>query len=194
MLLRDVLTFAGAGAAGYMWLSAIVAPLWNALRSCVRERRRRAFAVLALACAAAVLWTAVPLALLFLAMMLEPRAGLALLQEHAVRPGFVAGLCAWTIHLGVASRAPRFGDTFEAATAIAVVAAVDDDARTLARVEAIYRALAIEGSRNVKTAPPSGPFEAWTSPPWRRTIARTIESPRPLPEGTRVPARDASTL
>ena len=50
------------------------------------------------------------------------------------------------------------------------------------------------GRSKVNTAPPSDPFDAWISPPWRTTIARTIDRPSPLPDGTRVPARAASAL
>ena len=34
-------------------------------------------------------------------------------------------------------------------------------------------------------APPSGAFDAVTVPPWRSTMALTIDRPRPLPEGHR---------
>ena len=48
--------------------------------------------------------------------------------------------------------------------------------------------------RGRQHAPPPGAFDARTVPPWRSTMARTIERPRPLPDGTRVPAREASAL
>jgi MFS family permease len=192
-MLKDVLMFGSFASAAYAWLCAIVAPLATALRSWVRDRRRGAMLAVGLACAGALLWTLVPMALTLLGMMLEPRAGIALLRTRTLGPGLAAGIGAWLLHLAVDRRVPRLGDTFEAATAIAIVAAVDDDERTLGKVESLYRALAIDGSRNVNTAP-SGPLETLTSPPWRTTMARTIERPRPLPEGTRVPARDASAL
>ena len=44
-----------------------------------------------------------------------------------------------------------------------------------------------------KTAPPSGAFAAVTVPPWRSTMAWTIESPRPLPD-ILVALRAASAL
>ena len=49
------------------------------------------------------------------------------------------------------------------------------------------------GRRSSKIAPPSGALAAVTVPPWVSTIARTIERPRPLPDGTAVLARAAST-
>jgi hypothetical protein len=136
----------------------------------------------------------VPVGLVLLGMILEPRAGLMLLQTTWLVPGLAFGALAWCVHLAAGRRVPRLGATFETATAIAIVAAVRDDDRTLARVEALYRGLVTDGRRNVNAAPPSGVFDATISPPWRTTIARTIDRPRPLPEGTRVPARDASTL
>ena len=194
-MLKDVLMLGSFGTVGYAWLSAIVAPLVCATRAVVRERAsRRAMAALGLAAGGAVLWTFVPAGLLFLGIMLEPRVGLMLLHTKWIAPGLALGVCAWCVHLAVERTLPRLGATFETATALAIVAAVRDDDRTLARVEALYRAVVTEGSRNVKAAPPSAVLEARTSPPWRRTIARTMDSPRPLPDGTRVPARDASTL
>ena len=50
------------------------------------------------------------------------------------------------------------------------------------------------GRRISKTAPPPGAFDAVTVPPSRSTIALTIESPSPLPDGVAVGARDESTL
>jgi hypothetical protein len=159
---------------------------------------RRALAGLALACVAAVLWTVVPLAAALLAMILEPRAGLALVEAFGQARGLTvavaSGVAAWVLRLAIERRMPRLGTTFEVATAVAIAAALRDDDRTLANVERVYRAVAIDGSRNVNTAPPAGELDAWTSPPCRLTMARTIERPRPLPDGTRVPARDASTL
>jgi len=194
-MLNDMMAYAGVAGLAYGWLCAIAAPLVNTARACVRERlSARALAAFALATAGAMLWTIVPAGLLLLAMMLLPDAGLAMLRAHPFGPGLVAGAATWLIHLGIERRAPRFGDTFEAATAIGIVAAVRDDDRTLARVEVLYRAVATDGSRNVNTAPPAGLLEACSSPPCLSTIARTIDRPRPLPEGTRVPAREASTL
>ena len=43
-------------------------------------------------------------------------------------------------------------------------------------------------------APPSGALAAVTVPPWRSTMARTIDRPRPLPEAAPVAVREASAL
>ena len=194
-MLKDALMLGTCATASYAWLSAIVAPLFCAMRASVRERgSRRALAALALAAGGAVLWTFVPAGLALLGMILEPHAGLLLLHTRWPAPGLALGACAWCLHFAIERSVPRLGETFETATALAIVAAVKDDDRTLARVERLYRAVVTEGSRNVKAAPPSVVFDARTSPPWRRTMARTIDRPSPLPEGTPVPARDASTL
>ena len=194
-MLKDALMLGSFGTASYAWLSAIVAPLVCAISAVARERgSRRALVALALATGGAVLWTFLPAGLALLGMMLEPRVGLMLLQTRWIVPGLALGVCAWCVHFAIERSLPRLGPAFETATALAIVASVRDDDRTLARVEALYRAVVTDGSRNVNAAPPSGALEARTSPPWRRTIARTIDKPRPLPEGTRVPARDASTL
>lgn len=194
-MLKDVLVIGSCATASYAWLSAIVSPLVCALRASVRERAsRRALAALALAAGGAVLWTFVPAGLTLLGMMLEPRAGLLLLRTNWLAPGLALGAGAWCVQLAVERRLPRFGESFETATALAIVASVRDDDRTLSRVEALYRAVVADGSRKVKAAPPSAVLDARTSPPWRTTIARTIDKPRPLPDGTTVPARDASAL
>jgi len=132
--------------------------------------------------------------LTLLGMMLEPQAGLLLLQTNWLAPGLALGVGAWCLQLAVERRLPRLGASFEIATALAIVASVRDDDKTLSRVEALYRAVVADGSRKVKAAPPSAVLDARTSPPWRRTIARTIDSPSPEPDGTTVPARDASAL
>ena len=49
----------------------------------------------------------------------------------------------WGLQLVLTSRTPRFGPTFEAATAVAIVALVNDEPRTLARVHELYAAHAI---------------------------------------------------
>jgi hypothetical protein len=194
-MLKDLMMFASVAGVGYTWLCATVAPLVTSARSCLREHAsRRALAGFGLACAAAVLWTIVPTVIALVGMMLEPRASLALLQLQLVGPGLAVGLSVWLLHFAVEQRLPRIGPTFEAATAIAIVAAVKDDDRTLAKVEGLYRAVATDGSRNVNTAPPPDAFETCTVPPWRSTMARTIDSPRPLPDGSRVPERDLSAL
>jgi len=194
-MLKDLVMLGSCGTAAYTWLSAIVSPLVCAIRAFVREHAsRRALAALALAAGGAVLWTFVPAGLALLGMMLEPRVALQLFHPRWLMAGFALGVCAWCARLAIEGSMPRLGATFETATALAIVAAVRDDDRTLARVESFYRAVVADGSRNVNAAPPPGPLDTRTSPPWRKTIARTIDSPSPLPEGTRVPARDASTL
>jgi hypothetical protein len=64
-------------------------------------------------------------------------------------------------------------------------------ARDRSDLEAFHPAA---GKCRSNRAPPVGPFAAETVPPWRSMMARTIERPRPLPDGTAVPAREASTL
>src|SRR5688500_17403605 len=49
------------------------------------------------------------------------------------------------------------------------------------------------GSTISTIAPPSAAFEALTRPPWRATIACTIDRPRPLPDASPV-GRAASAL
>ena len=194
-MIKDLVMLGSSGTVSYAWLSAIVAPLACAIRASIRERAsRRALAALALAAGGMVLWTVMPAGLVLLGMMLEPRLGLMLLTTKWLVPGLALGVAAWAGHLAIERRVPRFGAAFETATALAIVAAVRDDDRTLARVEALYRAVVTDGSRNVNAAPPSGVLLARTSPSWRNTIARTIDKPRPLPDRTRVPVRDASTL
>jgi hypothetical protein len=193
-MMNDVLLFAAAGAVGYVWSCAVAPPIVRAAWSCVARRTRGAVVALGLACAGAVVWTIVPLTLGLMALLLDPAIGVALLRATAWGPGLAIGGGVWLLRSTIEREMPRVGETFEAATAVAIVAAADDDPATVARVSAIYRAWAIDGSSSVNTAPPSGAFEARTSPPWRDTMARTIESPSPLPEGTRVPAREASTL
>lgn len=124
-------------------LSAIVAPVVTAV-SCLRARgARRALAGLGLACAGAVLWTVLPPAVALPAMMLEPQTAMALLQAHGAGAAFAAGIAAWLLQLALERRVPHFGPTFEAATALAIVAAIRDDDRTLRRAESLYRETAV---------------------------------------------------
>jgi hypothetical protein len=148
-MLRDVLIMVSCGAAGYAWLCAIASPLVAAVRSFVHRATRQAAMAMALAIGAGVLWTAIAAAAIVLAMILEPRAGLVLLGSHLFWPGVAAGCAAWLLQLALTLHVPRFGATFEAATALAVVAVVNDDPRTLARVHGIYAAHALaDGARD----------------------------------------------
>jgi len=156
-MLTDLMMYAGAATVAYGWLCAIVAPMVTAARSCVRERcSRRAAAVLALAVAAAAVWTVVPPAVLLLGMMLEPRAGLALVAARGLGVGFASGIAAWLLHLALERRMPRIGVTFETATAVAIGAAIKDDDRTLAKVEGLYRSLTAVGSSQLAAGSPVG--------------------------------------
>lgn len=193
--MRDVMTLTFFGGLCYAWLCAIVAPLAGSVRSLIRlGLRRSTVTAVALAAGGAVLWSGIAAGGTLLGMMLEPRAGLFLLRSHDVLAGVAIGAGTWVTWFAARRRLPRIGSMFETATALAIVALARDDPGTLARAEALYRGLAIDGSTSVSLAPPSGRFDASTSPPWRRTIARTIDRPRPLPDGTRVPAREASAL
>jgi hypothetical protein len=49
----------------------------------------------------------------------------------------------WACQLLAFARAPRFGATFETATAMAIVAFFRDDPWTLSRVERLYRSHAL---------------------------------------------------
>lgn len=177
-MLNDLMMFATIAAATYAWLCAIVAPLVTAARSCVRAHAtRRALAGLALACSAAVLWTVLPIVLALVALMLEPRVGLALLQARIAAPGLGAGLGVWLLRFAVDQRLPRLGSTFETATAIAIVAAVNDNERTLGRVEALYREVAVDDPsyREVRLAPrPSATA-------WSRRATRPLNTRHAVP-------------
>src|SRR5258708_35664480 len=143
-MLRDVLILASCGSVGYAWLCAVASPLVRAIRSVLRRgAARAAWSALGLAVAAAVLWTAISGATILLAMILEPRAGLALMQSQLFWPGIWVGNLTWALHLAMTLRAPRFGSTFEIASALAIVALVNDDPRTLARVHHVYAAHAL---------------------------------------------------
>src|SRR5262245_19457541 len=131
-MLRDILILASCASVCYAWLCAVVAPLAQSARSLLRGARSvRAWEAFGLAVAAVVLWTAIIGATIVLAMMLEPRAGLGLLQSHLFSPGAWIGGAVWAIQFAVTQRPPRFGETFEAATVLAIVALVNDEPRTL---------------------------------------------------------------
>jgi hypothetical protein len=142
-MLREILILLSCGSVGYAWLCAVTAPLLRAVRSVVQAPTRPAWLALALALGAALLWTAIIAAAILLAMMLEPRAGLALLTSHLFWPGISSGAIVWCGQLLVTLRVPRFGSDVEAAAALAIVALVDDGPETLMRVHQLYASHAI---------------------------------------------------
>ena len=144
-MFRDVLILLSCGSVAYAWLCAVTAPLLRAGRSVLQDATRAALAAFGLALAAMLLWSAIVAGAIVLAMMLEPRVGLALVHSHLLWPGIGLGSAAWALHFGISMRVPRFGRDFEAATALAVVAIVDDTPPTLARVHALYGTHAIDG-------------------------------------------------
>src|SRR5258708_34242071 len=143
-MFRDVVMVMSCGAVSYLWLCVIVSPLASSLRSLVRHGAdRTAWAAFALAAGGAVLWTAIVAGAVVLGMMLEPRAGLALLRSEVGWRGVALGNIVWLCQLLAFAHVPRIGPALETATAIAVVAPVRDDPRTLSRVETPYRAHAV---------------------------------------------------
>jgi len=155
-MFRDLLMLCSCASVGYAWFCAIVSPLLRAIRSLAHNATAQAWAALALATASALLWSMILAGAVVLAMMLEPRAGLALLGSHLFWPGVGLGAVMWTLQLAITLRVPRVSDDFEAATAIALVAIVDDSPATLARVHRIYAAHAITGTEAPEVAT-SGP-------------------------------------
>ena len=144
-MVREVVILASCGSVSYAWLCAVAAPLVCSIRSVWRGARRGAWSALALASAATVLWTVISAAAIVLGMILEPGAGLALMGSRLFWPGIWIGNLTWGLQLVLTSRIPRFGPTFEGATAVAIVALVNDEPRTLARVHEMYAAHAIAG-------------------------------------------------
>jgi hypothetical protein len=143
-MLRDVVILLSCGAVSYLWLCVIASPLANSLRSLIRHRAdRTAWAAFALASGGAILWTAIIAGSILLGMMLEPRAGLALLRSDAGWRGVSLGNIVWVCQLLAFARVPRLGPTVETATALAIVALVRDDPWTLSRVERLYRVHAV---------------------------------------------------
>lgn len=136
---RDLIIAASSAAAIYGWLCAVIPPLAHGARAALVRRTAASLSALALAGGAAILWTCIPAAMLFIGMMLEPRAGLALVGSAAWLPGVVAGAACWVCHAAAARCMPRIGSDFEVATVLALVALVNDDPLTLARVEEMYR-------------------------------------------------------
>jgi hypothetical protein len=150
-MVREILILLSCGSVGYAWLCAVTAPLVHAIRSVLargaslrfEQESRNALLALALAAGAALLWTAILAAAILLSMMLEPRAGLALLGSHLFWPGIAGGALVWCGQLLATLRVPRFSDDVEAAAALAIVALVDDDPETLMRAHRLYASYAI---------------------------------------------------
>lgn len=121
-MFREVLILLSCASVAYAWLCAIAAPLVRAVRSIIERPTRAHWHLFATAIGAAIIWSAIVSAVLLLAMMLAPRAGLTLVGSDLAPPGAAAGALAWIGQLAVSTRVPRFGDGFEAATAAAVQA------------------------------------------------------------------------
>ena len=139
-MLSSVVILLSCGAVSYLWLCVIASPLVTSLRSLARHGAdRTAWAAFALAAGGAVLWTAIVAGAIVLGMMLEPRAGLAVLRSDLGWRGVSLGNVVWSVQLLSFARLPRLGPAFETATALALVAIVRDDPRTLSRVERVYR-------------------------------------------------------
>jgi hypothetical protein len=143
-MFKDVVMVLSCGAVSYLWLCVIVSPLASSFRSLVRHGAdRTAWAAFALAAGGAVLWTAIVAGAVVLGMILEPGAGLALMRSDVGWRGVALGNVVWLCQLLAFAHVPRLGPAFETATAVAVVALVRDDPRTLSRVETLYRAHAV---------------------------------------------------
>jgi hypothetical protein len=139
-MLSSVVILLSCGAVSYLWLCVIASPLVTSLRSLVRHGAdRTAWAAFALAAGGAVLWTAIVAGAIVLGMMIEPRAGLAVLRSDLGWRGVSLGNVVWAVQLLSFARLPRFGPALETATALALVALVRDDPGTLSRVERVYR-------------------------------------------------------
>ena len=146
-MFRDVVILLSSGAVSYVWLCAIASPLARSMRSLIRHGSdRTAWAAFALASGGAIVWTAFTAGAILLGMMLEPRAGLALLRSDAWWRGISLGNIVWACQLLAFARMPRLGPTVETATALAIVALVRDDPWTLSRVERLYRAHAVSSA------------------------------------------------
>lgn len=145
-MLRDLVILLLCATAIYAWLCATVAPLMRAGRAAIaRGAGTSAWTALSLATGAGALWTIVAVGAALLFMMLEPGAGLVLLASAATLAGLAIGAVAWGTQWALTERVPRLGPDFEVASALAIVALVRDDAETLARVEELYRTVAVDG-------------------------------------------------
>ena len=147
-MLRDAVLLMSFGAASYLWLCAIARPLASSGRAVlVRRGDRTAWTALALAVAGAALWTAALAGTIVVGRMIESAAGVAILRSDIIWRGITLGNIVWVCQMVTFARMPRFGPTFETSTAIAMVAFVWDDPRTLSRVERLYRAHAVAAVR-----------------------------------------------
>jgi len=154
-MVREVFILLCCGAPLYSWLCAVSSPVVRAIGSLWRRGTSAdAWIALSLAAGGAALWSAVLCGGVVLGMMVEPRAGLALLGSHAILPGTLLGAVVWGFQTLLTRRLPRFGPTFEAATAIGIVALINDDPRTLARVHRLYAAHAIDSAGGPAPASP----------------------------------------
>jgi hypothetical protein len=139
-MFRDVVTVLSCGTVSYLWLCVIASPLATSVRSLIRHRAdRAAWSAFALALAGAILWTLLVAGALVVGRMLEPGSAAASPQTDLVWRGVSLGNIVWASQALAFARAPRFGPTFETATALAIVAFVRDDPWTLSRVEHLYR-------------------------------------------------------
>ena len=146
-MFRDVVMLGSCAAVSYLWLCVIASPLATSLRSVIKTGSdRTAWAAFALAAGGALLWTAIIAGALILGMMLEPRAGLAVLRSDIGWRGVSLGNIAWICQLVASARLPRLGATVETATALALVALVNDEAQ-----DAGARRTALSGPRRRRT-------------------------------------------
>lgn len=138
-MLRETMWVIAAALTVFVWMSATIAPAASALRS-LFSRRAGAWAAFALACAGACVWTIVLAGASFIVLSCDPRLAASVLAvPFTVRDGLLLGVALWLLATAVRREAPRLGEHVEIATALAVVALVRDDERTLSRVEALYR-------------------------------------------------------
>jgi hypothetical protein len=143
-MFSNVVILLSCGAVSYLWLCVIASPLVNSLRSLIRHGAdRTAWTAFALAAGGAILWTAIVAGAILLGMMLEPRAGLAVLRSDLGWRGMSLGNVVWSVQLLSFARVPRLWPPLEMATALAIVAVVREDPRTLSRVERLYRTHAL---------------------------------------------------
>ena len=142
-MLREILIFMSSGGVVYVWLCAVVAPAVSALKAFAgRAASGKRWAALGLTMGSAFVWTAVPAAAIFLFMMCEPRAGLALVYSPTHEMAMVTAAVLWFLR-SAALGLPRLAENLEIAVVVAVVALVRDDPEVLGKTEALYRELVI---------------------------------------------------